>query len=99
MKDNCLTVLPWFLPNINMNQPWFTHVPFLNIPISPLYSVNEPWLEFLESDSKFPLDIYFTYDNVCFHVALSIPLNLSFSTQAVFISLFSMTVSPLMLCK
>ena len=25
MKDNCFTELCWFLPSINMSQPWSTH--------------------------------------------------------------------------
>ena len=45
----------------------------------------------------FPLPIYFTYDDVSFHVTLSIHLTLSF--LPVSISLFSMSVSPLLPCK
>ena len=48
--------------------------------------------------SKFPLAIYFTYGNVSFHVTLSTHLTLS-STLPMSISLFSMSVSPLLPCK
>ena len=42
--------------------------------------------------------IYFTYGNVSFHVTLSIHLTLSFPSPMP-ISLFSMSVFPLLLCK
>ena len=51
----------------------FTHVPsHLNIsptslPITPIYLVMEPQVDFPESYSNFPLAIYFTYGNVCFN--------------------------------
>ena len=45
-----------------------SHLP----PHPTLQLVTEPLFEFPESYSKFPLAIYFTYDNACFHVTLSI---------------------------
>ena len=48
--------------------------------------------------AKFPLAIYFTYGNVSFHATLSIHLTLS-SPLTMSISLFSMSVSPLLPCK
>ena len=54
---------------------------------------------------KFPLAIYFTYGNVSFHVTLSIYLTLfpfispSSPLLLMSISLFSMSVSPLLPCK
>ena len=84
----------------------YTHVPsFLNLPpisllIPPLWVVIEPLFEFPESYSKFPMTIYFTYSNVSFHVTLSLHLTLSFlPSTSVSISLFSMSVSPLLPCK
>ena len=32
MKDNCFTILCWFLPYINMNQPWIYICP---LPLEP----------------------------------------------------------------
>jgi len=47
---------------------------------------------------KFLLATYFTYGNISFHVTLSIHLTL-FSPLRMSISLFSMSVSPLLPCK
>ena len=54
--------------------------------------------EFPEPHGKFPLAIYFTYGNVSFHVALCLHLTLS-SSLPMSLSLFSMSVSPLLPCK
>ena len=51
-----------------------------------------------EPYSKFPLVIYFIYGNVSFHDTLSIHFRLS-SPLPMSISLFSMSVSPLLPCK
>ena len=48
--------------------------------------------------SKFPLAICFTYGNINFHDTLSLHLTLS-SPLPMSISLFSMSVSPLLACK
>ena len=74
------------------------NLPPISLPISPLKGDTEPLFEFPEPYSKFPLAIYFTYDNVSFHVTPSIHLALS-STLPMSISLFSMSVSPLLPCK
>ena len=60
--------------------------------------ITEPLFDFPETYSKFPLAVYFTYGNVSFHVTLSIHLTLSFPLP-MSISLFSMSVSPLVPCK
>ena len=39
LKNNCFTELCWFLPNINMNQPWVYMCP---LPIPTLLVVAEP---------------------------------------------------------
>ena len=54
--------------------------------------------DFPEAYSYLQLTIYFTYANVSFHVTLSIHLTLS-SLLPTSISLFSMSVSPLLSCK
>ena len=82
----------------------YTYIPSLlklspiSLPIPPLSVDTEPLFEFPESYSKVLLAIYFTYDNVSFHVTLSIPLTLS-SPLPMSISLFSMSVSPLLPCE
>ena len=40
------------------------NLPLTPLPIPTIYVVTEPWFEFLESFSKFPLAIYLTYGNV-----------------------------------
>ena len=45
----------------------YKYVPFLEPPshrFPPLYVATEPWFEFPESYSKFPLAIYFTYGSL-----------------------------------
>ena len=82
----------------------YTYIPsLLNFPlisptIPPLQVDTEPLFEFPESYNKFPLAVYITDDNVSFHVSLSIHLTLS-SPLPMSISLFFMSVSPLLFCK
>ena len=82
----------------------YTYIPSLfnlspiSLPIPPLYVDTELLLEFPEPHSKFPMAIYFTYGNVSFHVTLAIHLTLS-SHLSMSISLFYMSVSPLLPCK
>ena len=69
-KDTCFTILCWFLPKINMNQPQVYVCPCPLEPLShlpPLQVVPEPWVEFPESYNKFPLAIYFA-QCICSHV-------------------------------
>ena len=104
LKDNCFTEFCCFLSNININQPQVYIYPFpfnlppTSLPIPPLQIDTEPLFEFPEPYSKFPLAIYFTYDNISFHVTLSIHLTLS-SPLPMSINLFSMSVSPFLPCK
>ena len=67
-------------------------------PHSTPLVVTEIWIELLASYSKFLLAIYFTYGNTYVSVLLSqfIP---PFPSPTVSISLFSMSVSPLLPCK
>ena len=87
---NLPQVYPCSLP---LEHP--SHLP----PHSTFQVVTEPQFEFPESYSKFPLAIYFTFGNVYFHVTLFIHPTVSFfpTTPAVSISLFSMSMSPLLL--
>ena len=68
----------------------------------PPYSALLVWyrapFEFPEPYSEFLLATYFTYGNVSFHVTLSIHLT-PYSPLSMSISLFSMSVSPLLSCK
>ena len=70
-------------------------LPPISLPIPPLWVDTEPLFEFPEPHR---LALCFTYGNVSFHGTLSIHLTLS-SLLPVSISLFSMSVSPLMPCK
>ena len=63
------------------------------LPPLPPYVVTELQFEFPES-----LAICFTYGNVRFHVTLSIQPSLSSFPYTVFLSLFSMSMSPLLPC-
>ena len=78
--------------------PSLFNLPPICLPIPPLQVDTEPLFEFPETYNKFPLAIYFTYGNVSFHVTLSIHLTLS-SPLPMSISVFSMSVSPLLPCK
>ena len=101
LKDNCFTEFFCFLSNLNMNQPevYIYPLPFETPSHLPPHPTPLGWyralFEFPEPYSKFPLAIYFTYGNVSFHVTLSIHLTLS-SPLPMSISLFSMSVSPLL---
>ena len=70
MKDNCFTILCWFLSFINMNQSpvYIWPLPLVPLPhLSPLCTpevVTGSWFEPPVSYSKFPLAIYFTCDSV-----------------------------------
>ena len=73
--------------------------PLSRLPPQPTPLVDtEPRFEFPKSHNKFPLAIYFTYGDVSVHVTLSIHLTLS-SLLPLSISLFSVSVSPLLPCK
>ena len=78
--------------------PSLLNLPPISLPSPPLEVDTEPLFEFSEPYSKVPLAIYFTYGNVSFHVTLFIHLTLS-SLLPMFISLFSMSISPLLPCK
>ena len=67
-------------------------------PSHPSRLITEPLFEFPEPFSKSPLAIYFTYGNISFHVTLSIQITLS-PPLPMSISLFSMSLSPLLPCK
>ena len=99
LKDNCFTEFCFFLSNLNMNQPQVYIYPFLwNLPPHPLQADTQPLSEFPEPYSNFPLAICFAYGNVSFHVTLSMRLTLS-SPLPMSISLFSVSVSPLLPCE
>ena len=51
--------------------PSLLNLPLTSHPIPLLYVVTEHQAEFLVSYSRFPLAIYFTYDNVCYNAAFS----------------------------
>ena len=78
--------------------PSLLKLPPISLPIPPLWVDTEPLFEFPEPYSKFLLAIYFTYGNVSFHVTLSIHLTL-FCPFPMSVSLFSISVSPLLPCK
>ena len=77
LVDNCFTVLCWFLPHINMNQPLAyiyplpleppSHLPLHPTPLGCLRAL--VWVP--ESCSKFPLAIYLTHGSVYASMLLS----------------------------
>ena len=83
MKDNCFTMLCWFLPYINMNQLYiciciYVYMTLPATPSHPSRLSQSPHLSSVESHSKVPLAVLFTYGSVCFHATLAIhPLHLS----------------------
>ena len=89
------------MSNLNTNQPqvYIYPLPFeppSHLPPHPTpLGDTEPLFEFPEPHSEFPLALYFTSGNVHFHVTLSVQLTLS-SPLPMFISLFSVSVSPLL---
>ena len=78
---------------VHISRPFWT-----SLPIPSLWVDTEPLFKFPEPYSEFLLAIYFTYGNMSFPVSLSIHLTLS-SPLPMSISLFSMSVSPLLPCK
>jgi len=78
--------------------PSLLNLPPISLSIPPLSVDTEPLFEFPEPYSKFLLAIYFTYGNINFHLTLSIHLTLS-SPLPMSVSLFLMSVSPLLPCK
>ena len=77
--DNCFTEFCGFLSYINKNQPQVHPKcpPFHLPPHCTLQPVTEPLFEFPESQSRFPLAIYFTHGIVNFYVTLSTHLPFS----------------------
>ena len=98
LKDNCFTMLCWFLPCVNMNQSQgcicFFPIKAPSQPIPPLYVVTEHQVEFPMIISNFPLAICFTNGNLYISLLLSqfIPPS---PAPAMSISLFSMSESLL----
>ena len=103
LKDKCFTEF-CFLSNLNMNQPQVYIYPLPFEPPSHLswshsLQVNtEPLFHFPEPYSKFLLDIYFSHSSVSFQVTCSTHSTLS-SLLLMSISLFPMSVAPLLACK
>ena len=77
----------------------FSHLntPPTSLPIPPLYVVIEPPFEFLESYSKFPLAILHMVMHVSMLLSPYLPHSPPFPILAMSISLFSMSMSPLLL--
>ena len=108
LKDKCFTEEYLLYRIFCQTSTWishkYTYVPsFLNLspislPIPTLSVVTEPLFKFPEPYCKFLLAIYFTYGSVSFRVTFSIHLTL-FSLLPMSVSLFSMSVSPLLPCK
>ena len=77
LKDNCLTVLCWFLPNLNANQPWIyicalpletpSHLPPRPTPLGCYRAL--VWVTESYTNSHW-LSV-FAYGNVYFQVTLS----------------------------
>ena len=106
LKDNCCTILCWFLPYINMNQPQVyvcplpLEPPSYIPPIPSLQVVTELWFEFPESCGKFSLTVYFTYGSIYVSMLFSPFISpCPSSPSPVSISLFSVSASPLLLSK
>ena len=83
MEDNWFTILCWFLPYINMNQPQVYMCPLPPEPPSRLLPHHTPlgcherWAELSVSHSKFPLLVCFTYGDVYVSI-LSVRPSISF---------------------
>ena len=107
-KDNCFSVLCWFLPNINMSQPQVYPCPLPlvhlshSLPIPSLQIVTKPWFEFPESWSHAANSHWLSILRMVMYVSMLlspyIPPSPS-SPLAVSINLFSMTVFPLVFCR
>ena len=67
-------------------------------PSHPSRLIQSPCLSFLSQTANSQLAIYFAYGNISFPVTLSKHLTLSFPLP-MSISLFSLSVSPLLPCK
>ena len=100
-----ITILCWFLPYINMDQPWVymwllpreppSHLPPHPTPLDCYRAtVWVPW-----SHCTFPLALYFTYVSLWFHASLHSSHLLLPTCLPVSISLFPMSASPLLPCK
>ena len=101
MEDNYFTILYWFLLYINMDQPQIFIVPLLNLPptLSHPSRLSQTFrFELSASYSKFPLAIYFTYDNIYVSILL-FPFVPPSSSLTVSTRLFFMCVSHLLPCK
>jgi len=101
LNNNCFTEFCCFLSNLSMNQPQVYTYPLPFKPPShlpphptPLGWYRAPvWVSW--AIQQFLVAIYFTHGNVSFRVTLSVHLTLS-SPLPMSISLFSMSVSPLL---
>ena len=101
MEDNYFTILYWFLLYINTDQPQIFIVPLLNLPptLSHPSRLSQTFrFELSASYSKFPLAIYFTYDNIYASILL-FPFVPPSSSLTVSTRLFFMCVSHLLPCK
>ena len=89
--QNCLMM------SVNGAVPFFSSHPSPS-PSHPSRLIQSTCLSFLRHTANSLLAIYFTYGNVSLHVTLFIHLTLS-SPLPMSISLFSMSVFPLLPCK
>ena len=84
MEDKCFTMLCRFLPHFNTNHHRYTYAPASwtslssPTPSHPSRLSHNTRFELPASYSKFPLAIYFTYDNIYVCMLHSICLTLSF---------------------
>ena len=103
LKDNCFTILCWFLPYICMNQPWvyicpvLLKLPPISHPVPSPQVVTEHWVELPVSHSKFPLALYFTYGNNVYVSMLLSQLIPASSSSSLSTTLFPMSTFPLIL--
>ena len=98
LEDNCFTILCWFLPYININQPQAYVCPLPLEPPTPLSCHRAPDLSSLRHIVNFYQLSSFTYGNIYAAVPLSqfLPPSPSLSVST---SLLSMSASPLMPCR
>ena len=80
MKDDCFTILCWFLPHVNMNQSKVHICPVPVLPPTPSHPSR--WLQSLSlsflSHTANSHWLYYTWQCICFYVILSICPTLSF---------------------